>query len=136
MPVLDGEILSGGAGDGNSSRADGADEAKVRSGFWSVFGKAAGRIPFAEELAAAYYCAFDPDTPTRVRTVLIGALAYFVFPFDTIPDVLALVGFSDDVAILTVALSTIRGHIREEHRIAARAALQRMRAGATPWEAR
>lgn len=130
MPTLDGEILEPG------DAPDPRDEKSVRSGFWSTFGKAAGRIPFAQDLVAAYYCAFDPETPTRVKAVLIGALAYFVFPFDTVPDLLALVGFTDDIAILTVAISSIRNHITPAHREAAKAAIQRMEAGKNPIEAR
>jgi Protein of unknown function (DUF1232) len=39
-------------------------------------------------LLAAYYCAFDRDTPTQVKAILVGTLAYFVLPFDVIPDVM------------------------------------------------
>ena len=40
---------------------------EVRRDFWAKL-KAVGRhIPFVEDLFAAYYCAFDPATPTRVR---------------------------------------------------------------------
>ncbi|MCI9607057.1 MAG: DUF1232 domain-containing protein [Muribaculaceae bacterium] len=35
--------------------------------------------------------------------MLAGAIAYFVLPFDLIPDVLAGVGYSDDMAALTIA---------------------------------
>ena len=50
------------------------------------------RIPFAEDLVAAYYCALDRDTPGYVRAVLFGALAYFVLPIDVVPDFLAGLG--------------------------------------------
>jgi uncharacterized membrane protein YkvA (DUF1232 family) len=130
MPVLDGEILQPG------DKPDPADERSVRKGFWTTFGKAAGRIPFAEDVVAAYYCAFDPQTPSRVKAILFGALAYFVFPLDTIPDMLAVIGFGDDIAILTVAISSIRSHITEAHRDAAKAAIKRMGDGKSPLEAR
>ena len=72
----------------------------MRSKFWATFRKAARYIPFAEDLVAAYYCAFDPATPIRVRAILIGALAYFVLPLDVIPDFIAGLGFTDDVTVL------------------------------------
>jgi len=59
----------------------------------------------------------------------VGALAYFVLPFDAIPDMLPLVGFTDDAAVLLTALRMVAGHMRAEHREAARAALARMKAG-------
>ena len=49
--------------------------------------RVAVQLPFAEDLLAAWYCAFDRETPTEVRAALIGALAYFVLPFDAMPDV-------------------------------------------------
>jgi uncharacterized membrane protein YkvA (DUF1232 family) len=63
-----------------------------------------------------------------VKAVLVGALAYFVLPFDAIPDALPLVGFTDDAAVLLTALRMVAGHMRAEHREAARAALARMKA--------
>ena len=81
-----------------------AHENRVRGGFWTTFRRAARRIPFSEDLVAAYYCALDPATPHRVRAVLLAALAYFVLPFDAVPDLLAVVGFSDDIAVLAAAM--------------------------------
>ncbi len=60
------------------------NERIVERGFWKKLLAVAGRIPFADDAAAAYFCAADPTTPTRVRGVLFAALAYFVMPFDVI----------------------------------------------------
>jgi len=100
-----------------------AQERRVRGKFWSTFRRAARAVPFSEDLVAAYYCALDRQTPRSVRATLLAALAYFVMPFDIVPDLLAVVGFGDDAAVLTAALAAIRPHIKESHRIAARQAL-------------
>jgi uncharacterized membrane protein YkvA (DUF1232 family) len=100
-----------------------AREKRVRGKFWTTFRRAARAIPFSEDLAAAYFCALDPQTPHRVRAVLLAALAYFVLPFDAVPDILAGVGFADDMTILLAAISTVRAHITPRHRDAARDAL-------------
>ena len=76
------------------------DEERVRRGFWRKAKRVAARLPFAEDLLAAYYCAFDRATPLQVKAALIGALAYFVLPFDCVPDFLPLLGFTDDAAVL------------------------------------
>lgn len=39
------------------------DEGALKRSFWRKLKRTAARIPFAEELLAAYYCAFDKDTP-------------------------------------------------------------------------
>ncbi len=95
----------------------------VERGFWKKLLKVAGRIPFAEDLAAAYFCAVDPLSPGRVRGVLIAALAYFVIPTDAIPDFIAGFGFTDDAAVLATAIGLVAGHIKPRHRQRARAAL-------------
>ncbi len=101
------------------------DEARVRRGFWPKLKRHAARLPFAEDLVAAYYCAFDRRTPRRVQVILLGALAYFVLPFDFIPDMLPVIGFTDDAAVLATAIRVVAAHITPEHRDAARRLLAR-----------
>jgi uncharacterized membrane protein YkvA (DUF1232 family) len=100
------------------------DEARVRHGFWRKLRKFAAQLPFVEDLLAAYYCAFDRQTPIQVRMGLMGALAYFVLPFDFVPDMLLLVGFADDAAVLATAIRLVAVHIKPEHREAAARALR------------
>jgi uncharacterized membrane protein YkvA (DUF1232 family) len=98
------------------------DEARV---LWPKLKRHAARLPFAEDLVAAYYCAFDRRTPRRVQVILLGALAYFVLPFDFIPDMLPIIGFTDDAAVLATAIRVVAAHITPEHRDAARRLLAR-----------
>lgn len=101
------------------------DEETVQRGFWTKMRRVAAQLPFAEDLLAAYYCAFDRDTPAHVKTALIGALAYFVMPFDFMPDVMPILGFTDDAAVLAAAIRMVASHLRPEHRAAARDTIQR-----------
>jgi len=96
---------------------------RVKKRFWPVLKRAMRQVPFSRDLVASYYCALDPRTPTKVRGILLAALAYFVLPLDGIPDFFAIVGFSDDIAVLTAAFAAIRGHIREDHYASADKAL-------------
>jgi len=98
-------------------------ENKVRARFWPTFRRAAALVPFSDELVAAYYCALDPRSPTKVRMTLLAALAYFVVPVDLVPDFIAGFGYGDDIAILTAAIAAVRGNITEDHREAARRVL-------------
>ena len=102
------------------------DEETVRRHFWRKLKRFAARLPFTEDLLAAYYCAFDRDTPFQVKAALLGALAYFVLPFDAIPDMMPMLGFADDAAVLATALRLVASHMRPEHREAARRALARV----------
>jgi uncharacterized membrane protein YkvA (DUF1232 family) len=84
------------------------------------------RLPFAADLLAAYYCAFDRDTPLKVKATLVAAIAYFVLPADAIPDVLPVIGFTDDAAVLAAAVKLVASHITPLHREAAQRALARL----------
>ena len=99
------------------------NEEKVRKGFWKKLLKVAGRVPFAEEAAAAYYCVRDPATPLRVKAILLAALAYFVTPTDLIPDFVAGFGFTDDATVLMAAMGLVSSHVTASHRRHAREAL-------------
>ena len=101
------------------------DRARVRKDFWRKLKRVAAQLPFAEDLLAAYYCAFDRQTPRHVQASLLGAIAYFILPFDFVADVMPILGFADDAAVLATAIRMVAGHITTEHREAARAALKR-----------
>ncbi len=118
--VLYGEILGPEVSD---PKEEAARANRVQGKFWATFRKAARYVPFSDDLVAAYFCALDPATPHRVRAVLLGALAYFVMPLDAIPDILAGIGFSDDVTVLVAAIAMVRAHITPAHRAAAKKAL-------------
>ena len=72
MPALDGEILQPG------DKPDPADEKTVLDGFWATFGKAAKRIPFAEDVVKALDAlpqaeqdrAIAPPAPGRTTSAL------------------------------------------------------------------
>jgi len=104
---------------------DSGDEA-LRRKFWRKLRGVVARIPFAEDLLAAYYCAFDRATPLQVKATLVGAIAYFILPTDAIPDVLPVIGFTDDAAVLAAALRLVATHVTPEHRTVAREKLTAM----------
>ncbi|KAA5603303.1 YkvA family protein [Blastochloris sulfoviridis] len=112
-------------GSGQGGGQDAGEAAATLRGFWAKLAHTLARVPFAEDLVAAYYCVIDRDTPPQVRATLAGALAYFLLPADAVPDILAGLGFTDDAAVLVAALKLVGGHVTLVHRAAARAALER-----------
>jgi uncharacterized membrane protein YkvA (DUF1232 family) len=110
---------------GRSAAEFARDAEDVRRQFWAKAKRLAAGLPFAEDLVTAYYCAFDRATPLQVKAALGGALAYFILPYDLMPDMLPALGFVDDAAVLATAIRMVAAHIRPEHRDAARAALAR-----------
>ena len=102
------------------------NEVRVSKGFWPKLRRTASRIPFADQLLSVWYAARDPATPTAAKGIMVGALAYFVLPFDAIPDVFAGIGFTDDAAVIAALLATLGSHVKRRHKDLARDALKRL----------
>ncbi len=98
----------------------------VRRRFWDKIRRTLGRVPFLEDAIAAFYCATDRATPAAAKATLFAALAYFILPVDTIPDFLAALGYTDDLAVLLAAIRAVVQHITPEHRARARETLERL----------
>jgi len=103
------------------------NERQLESDFWRKLKRLVASLPFAEDLLVVHYCAFDRETPVQVKAVLLGAIAYFVLPFDFIPDYIPLVGYTDDAAVLAAAIKLVTAHITPTHREAARRTLAQLR---------
>src|SRR5512135_1975909 len=119
------ELRNAALGKAVSLRAFAEREERVRRDFWAKLRRFAGQVPFVEDLVAAYYCALDPTTPMRVRGMLLAALAYFILPFDLIPDMIPGLGFTDDAAVLAAVVGLVSAHITPVHRAAAARALDK-----------
>jgi len=85
--------------------------------FWEKlknFAIAAGR-EVIEKALTLYYVLQDADTPKWAKTVIIGALGYFIMPLDAIPDITPVVGYADDLGVLVSAIATVGVHVKPEH---------------------
>lgn len=111
------------------------NEKTVRRGFWQKLKRNLARIPKADEVVAAFYAAYDSNTPFRAKAMLMAALAYFVLPLDVVPDFILGLGFTDDMTVLLTAFGLIRTHVTEQHRERARATVEALRQGDEPPEA-
>jgi uncharacterized membrane protein YkvA (DUF1232 family) len=81
-------------------------------------------VVLIEKALTLYYSFRDPDTPTWAKTVIAGALAYFILPIDAIPDFIPVVGFTDDLAALISAMTTVSLFVKEEHKLKAKEKLK------------
>ncbi|WP_331775377.1 YkvA family protein [Sulfurospirillum sp. 1612] len=94
----------------------GFSEDYSENSFWEKiknFAKMAGAEVIGKALEL-YYTMQNPNTPTWAKTVIIGALGYFISPIDAIPDVTPIVGFTDDLGVLTAAIATVAMYITDE----------------------
>lgn len=90
---------------------------KVKSSFAAV-----GEVGL-EKTFLCWHVLSDPDTPRWAKTTIAGALAYFVMPIDAVPDVLPMIGYSDDIGVLSTALLAVGASIKTKHHALAKASV-------------
>ncbi len=71
-----------------------------------------------------YYALQSPQTSTKDKSIIYGALGYFILPLDLVPDFIPLAGFGDDLGALGCALSRVLANITDEVREKARLKLR------------
>lgn len=64
------------------------------------------------------------DMPKADKLIVLGALGYFILPFDLVADILPLVGLSDDMFVITAALAKVYMSITDEMKADAHTLLQ------------
>lgn len=87
------------------------------NGFWDKvkgYAKVAGKGAL-EPALKMYYAAMDSDTPAWAKATIFGALGYFISSIDAIPDLLPVVGYTDDIGVLVAAAAAVAAHIKAEH---------------------
>ena len=54
------------------------------------------------------------DIPPKEKSIIIGALGYFILPLDALPDITPIVGYSDDIFALGMAILKVMPYIDDE----------------------
>lgn len=82
--------------------------------------------PAVGRLYALFFMMKSPDTPMRAKLLIAGALAYFLSPVDSIPDLLMPFGFSDDLTVLALVYEQMRQYLNEDIRSRAAEAAEKL----------
>lgn len=61
-----------------------------------------------------FYSLSNPDLPNKLKSIVVGALGYFVLPIDLIADITPVIGYSDDLGILIAALVMVAFYINDD----------------------
>ena len=83
--------------------------------FWTkvkIYANIAGR-ELLEKALLLYYVVKESDAPVQAKAIAAGALAYFIYPIDVIPDPFPYIGYSDDFLALALAVATLSVYITD-----------------------
>ena len=61
-----------------------------------------------------YYALWDGALSIKEKSLIIGALGYFILPIDIVPDFMLPIGYADDLSLLTVVFTKLHGAITPE----------------------
>lgn len=87
-----------------------------------------GRLIGIEALYKAvqlWYVLQKPEVPAKQKALIMGALGYLISPLDFIPDLVPVLGYSDDLVAIAFALIQVQGYIDDEVRSKAKDLLSR-----------
>jgi uncharacterized membrane protein YkvA (DUF1232 family) len=70
-----------------------------------------------------FYTLEQPTTPLLAKSIIVGALGYFILPTDFIPDFIPIVGFSDDFTALISAIVAVAMYVDDGTKAKAKAKL-------------
>lgn len=91
-------------------------EVYSESGYWKKlkgYAAKAGR-EVVERSLQLYYAAQAEGTPRWAKTVIYGALGYFISVIDAVPDITPIVGYTDDLGVLVAALAAVAMYVTPE----------------------
>ena len=84
--------------------------------FWAKLPRSArklGRLGLRQALRL-YYVLKRPDLPGKTRAMIYGALGYFILPTDILPDILPILGFTDDLGLLAAVFMAASQYMDDE----------------------
>ncbi len=73
-----------------------------------------------------FYAYNRSETPKWAKNIIVGSIAYLLSPIDAIPDLTPLLGFTDDIGVLSYGLVTIACYIDDDVRAAAKGRIKTM----------
>lgn len=72
-----------------------------------------------------FYAFLKKETPLFAKNIIIGVLGYFIAPFDALPDLTPVFGYTDDLGVLTFGLVTLACYIDKGTREKAKSQLRK-----------
>ncbi len=76
----------------------------VEDNLWTKLQRTGRKISFAKDVLALFNYMKDPFVSWQRKAIVVAGLIYFISPIDTIPDIAPLVGYLDDLGVITALL--------------------------------
>lgn len=99
-------------GENETGKTDEEKARYVEANLWTKVEKYGKKISFLSDIMAMYGYFKDSKVAWYRKSIVIAALVYFIFPIDTIPDIAPLIGYLDDMAVITAVLKYMGSELK------------------------
>ncbi len=76
----------------------------VEENLWTKLERVGKKISFTKDIFALVRYMRDPIVSWHRKAIVVAGLVYFISPVDAIPDITPLIGYLDDLGVLTALL--------------------------------
>jgi len=76
----------------------------VEENLWVKLERVGKKISFAKDIIALFNYMTDPLVSWHRKAIVVMGLIYFISPIDAIPDIAPLIGYMDDLGVITALL--------------------------------
>lgn len=86
--------------------------AYVEENLWEKIERLNKKYPWIVDVLALFRYMTDPDVHWTKKTVVAGALLYFIVPVDAIPDLAPVIGYLDDMGVIALAVRFLSNQLK------------------------
>ena len=85
----------------------------IDENFWAKVERVGKKLSFTKDLKALFNYFSSPNIPWYRKSIVVGALVYFILPIDTIPDIAPLIGYLDDLGVITAVIKYLGSELTQ-----------------------
>ncbi len=89
------------------------DKEFVEENFWEKVERVGKKISFTKDVKALFNYFSSKEIPWYRKSIVVGALVYFIVPIDSIPDIAPLVGYLDDLGVITAVIKYLGSELTQ-----------------------
>ena len=85
----------------------------IDENFWSKVEKVGKKLSFTKDIKALYNYFSEKNISWYRKTIVVAALVYFIMPIDAIPDISPLIGYLDDLGVITAVIKYLGSELNQ-----------------------
>jgi uncharacterized membrane protein YkvA (DUF1232 family) len=85
----------------------------IEENFWEKVERVGRKLSFTKDIKALYNYFTDNSISWYRKSIVVGALIYFIMPIDSIPDIAPLIGYLDDLGVITATIKFLGSELNQ-----------------------